>query len=52
MPKHVDWASIRKIGKCHHRITEEFLSIKVVGSSTVRAIPLKAGIIFGTKSSW
>ncbi len=53
MPKHVDWASIRKIDDIPPSNYEEFLSIKGVGPSTVRTgITLIAELIFGTKSSW
>ena len=52
MPKHVDWARIRKLYDGPPSNYEEFLSIKGVGPSTVRALTLIAELIFGTKSSW
>lgn len=48
MPKHVDWANIRKLYDMPPSNYEEFLSIKGVGPSTVRALTLIAELIFGT----
>jgi len=48
MPKHVDWANIRKLYDMPPSNYEEFLSIKGAGPSTVRALTLIAELIFGT----
>ena len=52
MPQHVNWANIRKLYDIPPASYEEFLYIKGVGPSTVRALTLIVDLIFGTKSSW
>lgn len=52
MPKRVDWDLVRQIHEIQPSNYEKFLSIKGVGTSTIRAISLISELIFGSKTSW
>ncbi len=52
MPKRINWETMKKVYDFQPRNYEEFLSIKGVGPSTVRALALISDLIYGKKPSW
>jgi len=52
MPRSVNWNKMRELYDFQPKSYEEFLSIKGVGSNTVRALALISDLIYGDKPSW
>ncbi len=52
MPKRVNWDLLRKAYEFKPRNYEEFIEIRGVGPSTVRALALIATLIFGAEVDW
>ncbi len=52
MPRSINWSKIREVYEFQPRNYEEFLSIKGVGPSTVRALALISDLIYGDPPSW
>jgi hypothetical protein len=52
MPRSINWNKMRKIYDFQPRNYEELLSIKGVGSKTIRALALISDLIYGNKPSW
>ena len=52
MPRNINWSAIKKAYEFQPINYEEFLSIKGVGPSTVRALALISDLIYGAKPSW
>jgi len=52
MPRNINWSAVKKAYEFQPINYEEFLSIKGVGPSTVRALALISDLIYGAKPSW
>lgn len=52
MPKTINWKLMKDIYDFQPQNFEEFLSLKGVGSSTVRALALISNLIYGCAPSW
>jgi len=52
MPRDINWSAIKKAYEFQPINYEEFLSIKGIGPSTVRALALISDLIYGAKPSW
>ena len=52
MPRNINWSAIKKAYEFQPVDYEEFLSIKGIGPSTVRALALISDLIYGAKPSW
>jgi len=52
MPRSINWTKMKDIYDFQPKNYEEFLSLKGVGPSTVRALALISDLIYGDKPSW
>ena len=52
MPRDINWSAVKKAYEFQPINYEEFLSIKGIGPSTVRALALISDLIYGAKPSW
>ena len=52
MPKTINWKLMREIYDFQPKNYEEFLSLKGIGPSTVRALALISSLIYGCAPSW
>ena len=52
MPRNINWSAIKKAYEFQPVDYEEFLSIKGIGPSIVRALALISDLIYGAKPSW
>ncbi|MCJ7570367.1 MAG: DUF763 domain-containing protein [Candidatus Thermoplasmatota archaeon] len=52
MPRSINWNKMREIYDFQPKNYEELLSLKGVGSKTVRALALISDLIYGDKPSW
>jgi len=52
MPRHVDWAAVRRAYEFQPTNYEELLSVRGIGPGAVRALALVSQIIYGAKPSW
>ena len=52
MPRSINWSKMREIYDFQPKNYEELLSIKGVGSNTVRALALISELVYGEKPSW
>jgi hypothetical protein len=52
MPRNINWVTAKRVYDWQPENYEEFLSIKGVGASTVRALALISELIYGEKASW
>lgn len=52
MPRHISWATMRRVYEFQPRDYEELLSVKGVGPATVRGLALVAELVYGEKASW
>lgn len=52
MPRSINWEALRKAYEFHPTNYEELLSIRGIGSSTVRALALIGELIYGAEPSW
>jgi len=52
MPKSINWKKMKEIYDFQPKNYEQLLSIKGVGSNTVRALALISDLIYGEKPSW
>lgn len=52
MPRSINWRKMKEIHEFQPSNYEEFLGMKGVGSSTVRALALISDLIYGEKASW
>jgi hypothetical protein len=52
MPRVINWRRMKEIYEFQPRDYEEFLSLRGVGPSTVRALALISDLIYGEKPSW
>jgi hypothetical protein len=52
MPRNINWSVVKRVYEFQPSNYEEFLSIKGIGPSTVRALALISDLIYGVKPSW
>ncbi len=52
MPRTINWNTMERLYNFQPKNSEEMLSIKGVGPSTVRALALISDLIYGSKPSW
>jgi hypothetical protein len=52
MPRNISWKTMRRVYEFQPSNYEELLSVKGVGSATVRGLALVAELIYGEKASW
>jgi len=52
MPRHINWDTLSRAYEFQPRNYEELLSVKGVGSATVRGLALVAELVYGEKPSW
>lgn len=52
MPRSINWNKMREIYDFQPRDFEELISIKGVGSSTIRALALISDLVYGDSPSW
>lgn len=52
MPSSINWKALKQVYEFKPRNYEELLSLKGVGSATVRGLALIAELIYGEKPSW
>lgn len=52
MPRHINWNALKEVYEIQPKNYEEFLSIKGIGASTVRALAYISELIYGKAPSW
>ena len=52
MPKRINWNALKEVYEIQPRNYEEFLSVKGIGPSTVRALAYISELIYGKPPSW
>ena len=52
MPKTINWNALKKVYEFQPKNYEEFLSIKGIGPSTIRALAFISDLIYGSPPSW
>ncbi len=52
MPRHVNWNALKEVYEIQPKNYEEFLSIKGIGASTVRALAYISELVYGEPPSW